>query len=407
MSAKTRLLLTGHAGFYNRGCEAIVRTTVPLLREHFPECEIALSSNDADNDRLNPTAAGIEVLDVRVARWSPRWLARQAYRVIGEAAPSLWLSGEVVKAINRADAVLQIGGDNFTSDYALGPESPLIAVNRLALASGRPLVFWGVSVGPFTTPQTEDLVLDQMRRAALITVRESISRDYLREHDVVDNVVPVADTAMLLEPEPVDLSGFWPAAEHVLAVNVSPLSCRYREDGETNFGLRVAETAIREVLARDGWGALLLPHVMGKPANNDAAYLDRVLQRFDDDGRVRCVPGTLNCAEAKYVISRCDALVAARTHATIAGFSSGVPTISLAYSRKSHGINLDLFGHREWLLDIVKMSDPSEIVAPLRALLEQREQVRAHLEDRSVDMRRNAAAGAAALVEILGSEPAG
>ncbi len=406
MSEKRRFLLAGHAGFYNRGCEAIVRTTTPLLRERFADCEIALSSNDADNDRLNSTAAGLDVLDVRVPRWSPRWVVRQTYRAIGEAAPSLWLSGQVVEAISRADAVVQIGGDNFTSDYALGPESPLIAVNRLALANSRPLVFWGVSVGPFASPETEELVLGHMRRAALITVRESISGDYLREHGVVDNVVPVADTAMLLEPEPVDLSGFWPATEHVLAVNVSPLSCRYREDGEIDFGLEVAQAAIREVLARDGWGALLLPHVMGKPGNDDVAYMSRVLQRFGGDSRVRLAPGTLDCAGAKHVVSRCDALVAARTHATIGGFSSGIPTISLAYSRKSHGINLDLFGHRNWLLDIVRMSDPSEIVAPLRALLQQRVQLRAHLEERSAEMRNAAAAGADALAEVLGGRPA-
>lgn len=405
MTKAKRLLLAGHAGFNNRGCEAIVRTTAPLLREHVADCEIALSSNDAANDATHPAAEGIEVLDVRVARWSPRWVLRHVSRRLGSAPPHLWLSAPVVEAIARADAILQIGGDNFTSDYALGPESPLMAVNRLALTHRRPLIFWGVSVGPFASPEIEELVLDHLRRAALVTVRESISGNYLREHGVIENVVPVADTAMLLKPDPVDLSGFWPAAEHVLALNISPLSCRYRADGESDFGLRIADAVIAEILSREGWGVLLLPHVTGRLRNDDVAYMSRIMERYPENERVRLAP-ILDCAQAKYVISRCSALIGARTHVTIAGFSSCIPTISLAYSRKSHGINLDLFGHRDWLLDIVRMSDPSEIVAPLRALIEQREAIRAHLEERSAEMRSLAAAGAEALGRVLAGQSA-
>lgn len=38
----------------------------------------------------------------------------------------------------------------------------------------------------------------------------------------------------------------------------------------------------------------------------------------------------------------------ARTHSTIAALSSGVPTLSFAYSIKATGINRDLFGHTDY-----------------------------------------------------------
>src|SRR3546814_416304 len=43
--------------------------------------------------------------------------------------------------------------------------------------------------------------------------------------------------------------------------------------------------------------------------------------------------------------------IGARTHATIAGMSSTVPTISISYSIKARGINRDLFGDLPVVLD--------------------------------------------------------
>ena len=44
------------------------------------------------------------------------------------------------------------------------------------------------------------------------------------------------------------------------------------------------------------------------------------------------------------IISKCRFFVVARTHATIAAYSTGVPTIVISYSVKSRGIARDLFG---------------------------------------------------------------
>ena len=45
-----RFLLYDHSGCYNRGCEAIVRTTVSILRRSFPDCAIGLCSYNAAQD---------------------------------------------------------------------------------------------------------------------------------------------------------------------------------------------------------------------------------------------------------------------------------------------------------------------------------------------------------------------
>ena len=54
-----------------------------------------------------------------------------------------------------------------------------------------------------------------------------------------------------------------------------------------------------------------------------------------------------NAEELKGFIARCKYLVAARTHASIAAYSSKIPTLVVGYSIKAKGIAKDLFGTDE------------------------------------------------------------
>ena len=67
--------------------------------------------------------------------------------------------------------------------------------------------------------------------------------------------------------------------------------------------------------------------------------------------RVSIVDQEYTCEQLKYIISKCRFMVAARTHASIAAYSSEVPTLVLGYSVKSKGIARDLFGtHKHYVL---------------------------------------------------------
>jgi polysaccharide pyruvyl transferase WcaK-like protein len=67
-------------------------------------------------------------------------------------------------------------------------------------------------------------------------------------------------------------------------------------------------------------------------------------------------------AELKAVIARCSLFVGARTHATIAAYSSCVPTLVLGYSVKAAGIAEDLFGtDGHYVLPVQQISGDSQI----------------------------------------------
>src|SRR3546814_9536127 len=54
-----------------------------------------------------------------------------------------WLK-EQIKSV---DAVIAVGGDNYSLDYRL--PSLTMGIDRLAMDLGRPVFLWGASVGPF------------------------------------------------------------------------------------------------------------------------------------------------------------------------------------------------------------------------------------------------------------------
>ena len=126
---------------------------------------------------------------------------------------------------------------------------------------------------------------------------------------------------------------------------------------------------VKALRRRFGKPILLIPHVTS-PHSNDHAFLMSVARSFDGKQDVFCLPANLTAPETKWIISQLCCLIASRTHAAIAGFSSGIPTVSLAYSRKAYGINDSLFGNADYVIAPGDLT-PAQVVERTCLALEQ------------------------------------
>jgi colanic acid/amylovoran biosynthesis protein len=405
-----RLFLTGQDSFGNRGCEAIVRGTVAMLRTVAEDVEFVVPSSIPELDQAQwPEAAdhGVRFIPAFKSVHNKYWrhLQRLPLPALKRAGWPFPLGRMLKDEIDRADAVLSIGGDNYSLDYHL--PSLLMGIDGYAMDRGQPVMLWGASVGPFEAePVFVPVVREHLRRMVRIAARESVTHAYLRTTLGLDNVVRVADPAFFLEPQAVQTGPFWPSdpGNGVVGINVSPLIQRYRpRDEPVGALLDEVGTFVRWLVDEAGMGVLLVPHVIpltGRTKNNDAHYLAKLLQRTSDLGRfVAMMPPHLNAAETKDVIRGCRYFIGARTHATIAALSSGVPTISIAYSVKAKGINLDLLGHTDHVLETPQVS-AATLTARFRALESDEAAVRARLEDRLPSCRDLARSGALELCEV-------
>jgi colanic acid/amylovoran biosynthesis protein len=402
-----RFYLSGQRTFGNRGCEAIVRSTVDLLRAQFGEIEVLVPSVDIPADRAQwPQAPTLGVRFVRAyappqARY---WvhLQRLPLPALKRARWPFPMPRWLRKDLSGVDAVLAVGGDNYSLDYRI--PSPVMALDRYAMDMGKPVMLWGASVGPFERePAFVAPIRRHLARMDCVAARESASHHYLTDTLGLANVIQMADPAFVLQAEAVDRSPFWPSGEAgVLGINVSPLIERYRYPG----GDLRAEIAdfIRHAVKDLGFGVLLVPHVnplRGDGDGGDVAYMEDLLAQVADLGSaVTMMPSTFNAAQCKHVIGRVRFFMGARTHATIAALSSGVPTISIAYSVKARGINRDVFGSEDMVLQTPEVSAAS-LRTSLDWLLREEQTLRSQLAARVVQVQQAARIATSHLATVL------
>ncbi|WP_292974982.1 polysaccharide pyruvyl transferase family protein [Nitrosomonas sp.] len=377
-----RVYLTGQRTFGNRGCEAIVRSTVAVLKNTFENVQVLVPSDDIERDAKQwPEAVenGVQFVQAYIPAYTRYWVHMQRLPLpfLKRAGWPFPFPSWFTEQLRSVDMVMAIGGDNYSLDYRL--PSLWQGIDGLAVKLGKPVILWGASVGPFENePFFVPVIRQHLLRFSQVIVRESVSYAYLTEVLGLNNASQMADPAFALTVQPVDHTEFWPKnTSGVVGLNISPLIERYKKPDQN----LIAETVhfIQQTIIEKGYGVLLIPHVIPLnrvEKNNDAVYMANILRQCGDLGeRIKMAPAILNAAQLKYVIGQLRFFVGARTHATIAALSSGVPTVSIAYSIKARGINRDLFGDESMVVPTSELSS-ERLVAALDYLVDNEEKLR-------------------------------
>ena len=86
--------------------------------------------------------------------------------------------------------------------------------------------------------------------------------------------------------------------------------------------------------------------------------------------------------QLKDIISRCRIFVGARTHATIAAYSTCVPTLVVGYSVKARGIARDLFGTEEnYVIPVQSLQETDDLLNAYSWIAERESEIRDHLQN--------------------------
>ena len=379
----SNIILYAHGGSGNHGCEAIVRATARLLHGH----DLTLISSNPEEDRRYGAANFAEVVldtDGTAEHRSLDFLkAYAALKLRKDFIPMEKLRYKpAYDHIRRGDIAMSIGGDN----YCYADVYKYTMFHEMAKARGAKTVLWGCSVEPEVVKNPA--VARDLANYDLICARETISYEALKA--VNPNTILVADPAFCLPMEETALpEGFLPG--NTVGINLSPMAMEL----ETVTGIAYENYAhlIRHILEHTDMNVALVPHVIWQ-GGDDRKPLMWLYEAFSHTGRV-CMVTDRSCTELKYLISNCRFFLGARTHATIAAYSTGVPTLVLGYSVKSRGIARDLFGTEEgYVLPVQKLTRPEELTEAFLRLMDQEERIRRVLNNDSSKEKAQSAATA-------------
>lgn len=358
--------LYGHGGSENHGCEAIVRTTAELLN-----VPITLFSSHPEQDKkygVDKLYTLQEDSDIFCPRGSWEWfLSAVQTKLTGKIDLTMRFRKKALLAgASKGDVFLSVGGDN----YCYAGTDLITATNRNLRKKGAKTVLWGCSVEPALVRTTE--IARDLASYDLITARESISYEALKT--VNPNTILVADPAFTLEQVDMPLPDGWVEGKMV-GINASPLIL---ESGNSTLVLDAYKALIQRILDTTDCVVVLIPHVVCA-GNDDGTVLSVLHSVFSHTGRVIMI-GDHNCMELKGYIARCRMFIGARTHATIAAYSSCVPTLVLGYSVKSRGIAQDLFGTEEnYVIPVQTMTDVNALANGFEWLKDREDSIRGHL----------------------------
>ena len=390
-----KVILYKHGGSKNRGNEAIIRSSIEILKRTAAE-KILLFSDHPEEDNEVGLDQLVEIKKASVCTiplmpaWR-RWLASAWRHLTGSESLYFKYTGRPFVQYNfKGTLALHTGGDNYCYP---GGEKILALHNKKIKMDGGISVLWGCSVEP--TLLSPDVILD-MQTYDWITARESITWQALKAKGI-EHISFIPDPAFVLPALETEISRTM--GQNTVGINISPYAM-----GKDGIGRENYRVLIHWIQQNTDMEVLLVPHVF-KSHSNDPAALQDLYDSLKDKSRVKLLTDKLGAGELKGIISQCRFYVGARTHSTIAAYSTCVPTLVLGYSVKAKGIAKDIFGSYEnYVVSVQDLSEPTELTRKFQWLYEHETEIRQHLQKKMPEYCSKAWKGVEVLNRLLAAE---
>lgn len=364
---KDKIVLYMHAGSGNHGCEAIANTVCKMLPK--PAILVTNSAQEDERYSLKGLCTLVEEKKIREHFFLHVYYYLKE-RLLHDPKAALRYRFREVTGKNLRSLTVSIGGDNYCYDLLL---KDLKLANQMFTELGSKTVLLGCSIEPELL--TDPDIIDDMKRYTSIIARESITWQALVEAGLKDRTYLIPDPAFLLSTvkKPVPeafIDG------NMVGLNISPMVVE--KETITGITMENYRALINHILETTDMNIVLIPHVIWKN-NDDRTVLKSLYKDFSQTGRVVLIEDC-SCEELKGYIARCRFFIGARTHATIAAYSSLVPTLVVGYSVKARGIAADLFGTWEnYVLPVQSLSREGELIDGFEWLKNREAAVKARL----------------------------
>lgn len=284
----------------------------------------------------------------------------------------------------HSDMVLDIGqGDSFADIYGKKRFEMIDKIHKTARIFHKPYILLPQTIGPFSNHHVRKLANKSIAKAKYVMTRDKASYNYVTQNvQSQNNVAEYIDIAFFL---PFNKKTFNSNYIHV-GLNISALLWHGGYTKDNQLGLKADyKQIIRQVidyfLSMPNVMLHLVPHVVNHNRNVENDYAVAFdLQKELNNNRIILSPLFLSPVDAKDYISGLDFFMGSRMHATIAAFSSGVPVVPMAYSRKFNGLFIDTLQYK-YMADL-RQDSIERVLSIIKSSFEDRLEVKQLIQER-------------------------
>lgn len=375
----------------NRGAEAMVVTTVGMLRNRWPGSRFHVFSYFPAEDTRLLAHDGIDIQDGTpwslVTRMLPGSVLCYLAGILGLRPPDYWLPREIV-ALRDSTALLDVSGISFADGRVKFLPFNVLCVLP-ALLIGVPVVKLSQAVGPFQGMLTRFAGKTILSRCQRVFARGKRSADYMAQLGIDGSIrSDAADIAFLFEERfsltdegtrDVDALLAATAADRRSGgplVGLCPSSVVLQKAARSGVDYIGLVSSVVSRLVQRGYLVVVLPNATRAGSrshrNNDIpvikAIRDRCRQTLANEQltRIHWLDVDVNSAGLRRLIASLDVLVTSRFHAMIAALASRVPAVVIGWSHKYREV-LEEFGLQDFCFGF-ELQDTDAVVASVATL---------------------------------------
>lgn len=322
---KTSICLFGLSLFNgNKGCEALAYAFLDMLSEiagannSVFRIDIFQSFRSDDFPNLPKKWTGLDI-----------FLHRTSHR-------SKHNRQDLIGTVKVADICFDFTeGDSFSDLYGIRRFISQTLVKTMVIKTKTPFVLGPQTYGPFTHWLCKKWTKWVVLKSYEVFSRDKESASFI-ERITNRSAIVTTDIAMALNLQ----GGVLPQTEKIrIGVNISALLWNGGYSGSNQFNLLVnyreyIERLLTNLCSEHIYEIYLIPHVIDSEygsVEDDLSIAGEIKNKFQ---QCNLLENVRNPAEIKNLISQMNVFTGARMHATIAAFSTGVPVIPFAYSKK-------------------------------------------------------------------------
>lgn len=370
----------------NRGCVALSITMLSLITEVMRcadlKCKLFLPDSEFRDSKRHEYKIQGELITFEDCPYPKGLCLKDNIKITLKAI--IKKENKAKQIFKNADFILDIGqGDSFADIYGFHRFNIIDRVHTLARKYNKPYFILPQTIGPFKDEAIKEKALESIRKAQMCMARDKQSYNYvIKNVPEQKNIKEYIDVAFFMP-----YKKFEQDKEYIhVGLNISALLWHGGYTRDNQFGLKcdyqkVVKDIIDYFLVQSKTKVHLIPHVVSteRTIENDYAVSYDLWRKYDNPNLI-LAPLALSPIDIKDYIAGMDFFMGARMHATIGAFSSGVPVVPMAYSRKFNGLFKDTLQY-DAMVDM-KVQDTDEIIANIKEAFKKRIELKETIKQR-------------------------